>query len=155
MANSMLPCFKCGKTLDQVFGSKGASANQPSEATVFDSEGQYGSTYFDPMDGQRIEINICDECLKDYPNRIAWYRAFAPIQVDGVLVGREWLRRPLLLVQDAFPNGLVYDNEDTTRHIEVEDLGKPWPNVEWRTDRFEFAREVVASLDKKEEEDKS
>ena len=37
--------------------------NQPYGGLAFQSEGHYGSTVFDPMDGTYLEVNICDECL--------------------------------------------------------------------------------------------
>ena len=37
--------------------------NQPYEGTTFMSEGHYGSTVFDPMDGSFLEVNVCDPCL--------------------------------------------------------------------------------------------
>lgn len=60
-----LDCIVCGKKLEPTFCDPlpGPVSNQPSEATYFISYGQYGSTIFDPMDGQFIEINICDVCL--------------------------------------------------------------------------------------------
>ena len=39
------------------------TTNHPYKATAFTSRGHYGSTFFDPMDGSYIEINVCDECL--------------------------------------------------------------------------------------------
>jgi hypothetical protein len=37
--------------------------SQPYDGLAFQSQGHYGSTVFDPMDGTYLEINICDECL--------------------------------------------------------------------------------------------
>lgn len=39
------------------------TTNHPYKATAFITRGHYGSTFFDPMDGSYIEINVCDECL--------------------------------------------------------------------------------------------
>ena len=61
-----LPCFKCGKALENATRSSDGlamSLNQPSEGLSFKSYGQYGGTAFDPMDGHFLEINICDLCL--------------------------------------------------------------------------------------------
>ena len=32
---------------------------------AFASYGHYGTAYFDPMDGSKIEIVICDPCLTE------------------------------------------------------------------------------------------
>lgn len=59
----MLTCFKCHKEL------KDYHKIQPMNGLAFETRGHYGSTFFDPMDGSKIEIVICDDCLennKDY-----------------------------------------------------------------------------------------
>jgi hypothetical protein len=37
---------------------------QPLDGLAFSTPGHYGSTFFDPCDGTRIEIAVCDDCLK-------------------------------------------------------------------------------------------
>lgn len=71
-----LPCIACGKGLeDAIPGTpEHPVENQPYQGTVFTSHGQYGSTVFDSMTGEFLEINVCDECLK--------------INRDMVLIGR-------------------------------------------------------------------
>lgn len=64
-----LPCIVCGATLENVWPE---SDNQPSDGTAFSSYGHYGSTFFDPIDGQQIEINVCDPCLVKNTEKIAW-----------------------------------------------------------------------------------
>lgn len=39
--------------------------NQPGNGLEFVTLGHYGSTKFDPMDGTRLAINVCDRCLED------------------------------------------------------------------------------------------
>lgn len=56
-----LKCIVCGYQPDTAYN--GCENNQPYKATAFISYGHYGSTFFDPMDGSYIEINVCDECL--------------------------------------------------------------------------------------------
>ena len=36
---------------------------QPTHGLAFITYGHYGSTYFDPMNGDYLEICICDVCL--------------------------------------------------------------------------------------------
>jgi hypothetical protein len=56
-----LPCIVCGCQLDDAL--QGIEDNQPYAGTSFVTGGHYGSTAFDPMDGSRLEINVCDPCL--------------------------------------------------------------------------------------------
>lgn len=56
-----LTCIVCD--YQSVEAIKHADNNHPYKATAFTSRGHYGSTFFDPMDGSYIEINVCDECL--------------------------------------------------------------------------------------------
>lgn len=57
---SQLPCIVCGTELAP---ATNFDHNQPYKGTVFHTQGNYGSTVFDPMDGARLEVNICDTCL--------------------------------------------------------------------------------------------
>lgn len=53
-----LPCIVCGSHLE------GCSVqNQPLDGLAFATQGHYGTTVFDPMDGSALEINVCDPCL--------------------------------------------------------------------------------------------
>jgi hypothetical protein len=56
-----VPCIVCGKVLEEAMSD---TDNQPYKATTFVTYGHYGSTFFDPMDGSSIEINVCDDCLE-------------------------------------------------------------------------------------------
>jgi len=55
-----LPCIACRKPLGKALPS---SENLPSSGLAFTSDGHYGSE-FDPMNGQYLEINVCDDCLR-------------------------------------------------------------------------------------------
>jgi hypothetical protein len=44
-------------------GDDPAGVDQPSGATAFVSGGNFGSTVFDPMNGEELHIAICDACL--------------------------------------------------------------------------------------------
>jgi hypothetical protein len=55
-------CIKCGKRLDNIgLTTKGY---QPNDGLAFNTQGHYGTTYFDPMDGSYLEIVVCDECIE-------------------------------------------------------------------------------------------
>jgi hypothetical protein len=69
-----LPCIVCDKKLKSLYGP-----NQPDNGLEFTTQGHYGTTVFDPMDGSYLAINVCDDCLKkaiskkktkEYPPRL-------------------------------------------------------------------------------------
>lgn len=62
MVGRNIPCFKCGEPLQNILEDR--CANQPSTGLEFTTPGHYGSAAFDPMDGTRLAINICDGCLR-------------------------------------------------------------------------------------------
>lgn len=130
MSEKALPCIVCGVELDNVTAD---SDNQPSDGTAFWTSGHYGSTFFDPMDGQRIEITICDACLEERKDRIGWHQAYRTITCGRVIVGRERLDRPLVPYTGR-------DDENLTMDISPENLGHPWRKTEWYTAQFDFAR---------------
>ena len=60
-----VPCIVCGYQPETAIpDSIPDTNNQPYKATTFMTKGHYGSTFFDPMDGSYLEINVCDECLE-------------------------------------------------------------------------------------------
>lgn len=95
MSKDALPCIACGVFLRNVYDN---AANQPSGGTAFTTEGHYGSTVFDPMNGEHIEINVCDDCLVQAGQRGAVYagRSRRPVVVEGIHVGWEAIDRPLV-----------------------------------------------------------
>lgn len=76
-----LACFRCDRVLEPVF--KESELNQPRDGVVFDTHGQYGSRIFDELDGAKLQINICDECLVRNRKQVA-FREGCP--------KREWLQ---------------------------------------------------------------
>ncbi|MEC4833736.1 hypothetical protein R2362_02970 [Mycobacteroides chelonae] len=68
MSNALLPCFKCGKTLENAIPGE---VNQPSEGTEFRTVGHYGSTFWDSFDGTDLVLNVCDDCLGHNVGRLA------------------------------------------------------------------------------------
>ena len=59
------PCIVCGVSLERIFPEHPmGSINEPNHAISFFGSGQYGSTIFDSFDGNTLEINVCDECVK-------------------------------------------------------------------------------------------
>ena len=60
-------CFVCGKELETLF----SDSPQAHGATMFDTYGHYGSTVFDPMDGETsLTISVCDEHLLEHSDRV-------------------------------------------------------------------------------------
>lgn len=66
--SEQLHCIRCEKQMHNILDSFDERANlkgcQPNDGLAFYTQGHYGSTYFDPMDGSYIEICVCDECLE-------------------------------------------------------------------------------------------
>jgi len=61
-----LPCFVCGAELRHCGGpdQAGVLNNQPCGGIYLSSQGNYGSTVYDPMHGSyRLELALCDSCL--------------------------------------------------------------------------------------------
>lgn len=58
----IVPCIRCGTLPEAV--NPACGDNQPYRATAFHTDGHYGSTVFDPMGGEQLEINVCDDCLR-------------------------------------------------------------------------------------------
>jgi hypothetical protein len=66
-------CIKCDKAMANILGP--GKGHQPSEGLAFYSQGHYGSTFFDPMDGSYIEISVCDRCIENYDRRGLLFRS--------------------------------------------------------------------------------
>ena len=66
-------CIVCGYQPDVAYND--CKNNQPYKATAFYTRGHYGSTFFDPMNGSMLEINVCDDCLSKAldNNQILYY----------------------------------------------------------------------------------
>jgi hypothetical protein len=56
-----LSCVVCLKELEGM----DSKSNHPLGGLEFVAVGHYGTTVFDPMDGSKLAINICDPCLRD------------------------------------------------------------------------------------------
>lgn len=71
-----LNCFKCDKELKPVFDDpRMKSPDVPYAGTTFITHGHYGSTVFDPIASfHSLMINICDQCMVEFKNRIALRR---------------------------------------------------------------------------------
>lgn len=95
MSKDALKCIVCEKELRNVFDE---AYNQPEDGLAFQSEGHYGSTAWDPMDGQFIEISVCDECLvkRAKAGFVLQGRNRRPVVANGVIVGWENVQRELV-----------------------------------------------------------
>lgn len=110
-----LPCIVCGKQLVNVLGE----GNQPEDGLACTTPGHYGSTVFDPIDGNYLEFNVCDLCMvrAGDQGRVLTARQQRPVIVEGCgIVGWENVE-PNLKRWDVYAK-LPKDY----RLIEVEDL---------------------------------
>ncbi len=85
MSIDALPCIVCGKHLVNVFED---AENQPADGLVITTHGNYGSTVFDPMDGNFLEFNVCDECIvrAGEQGRVYTARTSKPVVLEGAMV---------------------------------------------------------------------
>jgi len=118
--DALLPCFVCGTTLSNVFS---AVENQPADGTEFRTYGAYGSTFWDSLDGEELVLNVCDECLTAHKDRLAQHKRYRPVTCDRMVVGRQWVDRPMVSYTGHRDDGDV--------KIEPEEIGSDLPNVEW------------------------
>ena len=94
MAKEALPCIVCRRELNNVFEDL---SNQPYDGVACFTGGNYGSRVFDSFDGQKLEFNVCDECL-------------VKAGEDGlILTGR--FKRPVRLAKWGYVGGedVVYE----------------------------------------------
>lgn len=129
---AFLPCFKCGKVLENVFQD---ADNQPWKGTEFRTEGHYGSTFWDSFDGEELVLNICDRCLREYRERLGQQKVYLPVRCEGMAgFGRQWVYRPLV----AYTGHL--DRSELA--VEIEDLGADDLHVEWVSDIEDRRRDL-------------
>ena len=132
----MLPCFVCGKTLRNVFGE---CENQPDEGTEFRTYGHYGSTVWDPMNGEELVLNVCDACLRAHPDRLAQHKRYRPVVTEGrMLVGKHWVDRPMV--------PYTANVDDGELRVEPEEIGTDLPRVEWPENVLELKKMVLRRL---------
>lgn len=67
-------CFCCDKELDNMhYKSRNTESYvyvHPMGGLHFCTNGHYGSSVFDPMDGSSLDIAICDECVMLHKSKI-------------------------------------------------------------------------------------
>lgn len=61
-------CIKCNKKLANITDDL-ENTLQPNDGLAFITYGHYGSTVFDPMNGDSMQIAVCDNCLKGLDRR--------------------------------------------------------------------------------------
>lgn len=118
-----LRCIACGAELksalsEDVQGMYGVD-NQPYAGTAFESHGHYGSMFFDPMDGSKIEINVCDDCLREHDHQDFIARYPVPSQGDED-------RLTVVLAAGLLATGSAQcADEETARRVARYVLGRP------------------------------
>lgn len=134
MTEQALPCIVCGKPLQNTFIEM---TNQPSEGTAFESHGHYGSTAWDPMDGQYIEVNICDPCLVGAAKqgKVLQGRETKPVIVE-MKVGEAYMPTvagSTKTKRELVPwDGIRGTDEKDVLHMQEEDIGSDlYPEIDW------------------------
>lgn len=80
------PCIICGRTLLRAFEEY---EGQPDEGVMCSTSGNDGSRKFDPMNGEKLCFNICDDCLVERADRIMITREAIPITTDIVMYDKD------------------------------------------------------------------
>lgn len=104
MGRMAQPCVVCGKELFNVFED---CENQPEAGLAFVSHGHYGCTVFDPMDGQKLELNICDDCLVKARDqgRVLLGRDTRMVMCGTEMVGSQRVDRPSVQWKEGLGDG--------------------------------------------------
>jgi hypothetical protein len=131
------PCIVCGAELDgyghYIEGSE-PYFNQPDGGTGFTTEGHYGSTVFDPMNGNTLSISVCDPCLTTAG------------EMGRVLLGRNW--KPVVAAVDGLRRPTIVGQVPVHRALTIWD---PHANVEQNEEgddaRVEIEPEEVGVID--------
>ena len=148
MAKTTTGCIVCGVELDNV--DPNDDANQPYDGVMVSTRGNYGSTVFDPENGEFLLFIVCDECLVKAGEQ------------GRVLLGQR--ERPLLVSDDRFPRGSRWGSirdidrqlvpwyraiptNDERLVIDVESLGEYLDDdrVTWHGGMGKIARELAAA----------
>jgi len=78
-------CFCCEKSIGHAGPTDGKDSisNPPDDATYWQTLGNYGSTVFDggEFTGERLEMFVCDSCLKEKAHLVYHYRVVQPVVV--------------------------------------------------------------------------
>lgn len=128
MTEMALPCFVCGEELRNVFDEVD---NQPSEGTEFSTYGHYGSTFWDSFDGEKVVLNVCDDCLRSRTDRLGQQKAYLPVMCDDRYVGRQWVDAPMVPYCGS--------PDDRQVGVEPEEVGTYIDGVEWTSDAMKWA----------------
>lgn len=139
MSDALLPCFKCGKTLERIDTHEVEAP--PYAGTEFRTYGHYGSTFWDSFDGEEIVLNICDDCLREHTDRLAQHKRYLPIKSSGLGgFGRQWVDRPMV--------PYTGECDDTHLVVEAEELGTDLPGgaIEWSPHIDEMKAALLSDL---------
>ena len=142
-ANSF-PCIICGCTLTRASSDYEA---QPNNGVMCTTEGNYGSTVFDPMDGSELAFNICDDCLvkAGEQGRVMATRSRVHVVTDYLgIVGYERVDRPYVPWHKDLPD----DGDSKGRHYDIDELEKYADRLNLRFS-IEQMREWIAEEDRK------
>lgn len=149
---TMIPCFKCGKTLNRVADNE----LQPYGGTAFSTYGHYGSTFWDSFHGEEIVVIICDECLNANKSKIARRKRYVNVLSDDlssghplpVVVGRYWIER------ESVPWFDGDEDESGDFNVEPEQIGNEKVDgaaIEWTKDWRIIKESLVAAAEKWDE----
>jgi hypothetical protein len=119
----------------------------------FRGYGNYGSTLFDPMDGQYLDILVCDDCLRERAHRASCGRESKLVLCEGTVVGKA--RTPDRGEVPFVPGKMGHHDPDDVLNVEPEEVGTDLRTVEWLPGAEVAAKSILAKLVEKEKEEVS
>lgn len=73
-------CFVCEKRVEP-YGVKDDALAPVDDATIWETNGNFGSAVFDPMDSTTLQIYICDDCLKAKQKLVLQFKRVHDVKV--------------------------------------------------------------------------
>lgn len=137
-----MPCIICGRRLMRVSDEYEAQAD---DAVMCSTSGNYGSTVYDPMNGEVLLFNICDKCLVAAGNhknaRIVTHRRSIPVTTDVPISDGRWVVSGVgsrVIADDPLvPWNETLERRDETEYLPVEYLAEHLDEL-LANDRYRF-----------------
>jgi hypothetical protein len=142
MRSETFPCLICGGRLLRDMEEYEA---QPQDGVMCSTSGNYGSTVFDPMNGESILFNICDKCLvrAGEQGRLMITQNSIPVRTDSptsrghsmlTRVGCKYVERAIV----PWHRGLRESDESET--LEIDEILAHYDDkrYRWNLDRAGF-----------------
>lgn len=156
------PCLICGRILLREMDDYEA---QPDSGVMCSTSGNYGSTVFDPMNGERIYFNICDECFKKAGSTGALQITIeaVPITTSTIYMGANHepkLGRPSIVGYRRTDRPFVpwhpgMARDDATENMEIEEIIEHFDSEQFKwnltLEGYQFIKQELDEYDAQQE----